>query len=127
LLCTSFQFRCLFRFFFFCRGVHFCLEVGFCPGGLSGVAEGYCVMLGAHLFGLLNVSQARLSWWWPTCSLSVWHGEAFHGLGIQGSKVSTLPCASPPPSMTPASLQAPWFTELTLSASVPQSPSWILF
>jgi hypothetical protein len=35
-----------------------------CPGGCAGLSWGwlveYCVMLGAHLFGLPNVSQARL-------------------------------------------------------------------
>jgi hypothetical protein len=35
-----------------------------CPGGLCwfipGVTEGYHMMLGSHLFGLLEVSQARL-------------------------------------------------------------------
>jgi hypothetical protein len=29
-------------------------------GVVPGVAEGYCVMLGSHLFGLLKVSQAHL-------------------------------------------------------------------
>jgi hypothetical protein len=44
----------------------------------------------------------------PTCSLSVlWHEEAFHKLGVQGVKVSTLPCASPLPNMAPASQQGP--------------------
>jgi hypothetical protein len=71
------------------------------------------VTLAAHLFGLPNVSQARLelavvmaAWgWWPTCSLSVsWHGEVFHGLGVQSAKVSTLPGASPLPSVAPAHL-----------------------
>jgi hypothetical protein len=76
------------------------------------------VTLGSHLFGLLKVSQACLelvagSWWlalvaawgWqPACFLSVlWHGEDFHRLGVQGAKVSTLPGASPPPSVAPAS------------------------
>jgi hypothetical protein len=46
--------------------------------------------------------------WQPACSLSVlWHGEAFHGLGFQGAKVSTLPDASHPPSMAPESQQGP--------------------
>jgi hypothetical protein len=35
-----------------------------CPGGYAGLSQGwlgeYCVMLGTHLFGLSNVSQARL-------------------------------------------------------------------
>jgi hypothetical protein len=55
-----------------------------------------------------------------TCSLSVtWHGEAFHGLGVQGVKVSTLLDAPLLPSMAPVSQQRPWFMELTLSASAP--------
>jgi hypothetical protein len=85
------------------------------------------VMLGAHLFGLLKVSRAHLElaasvsagrrWclagrqvggsgvgWRPACSFNIsWHGEAFHGLGFQGAKVSVLPGASPPPRMSPAS------------------------
>jgi hypothetical protein len=45
-----------------------CLFIFFCTGGISlsrglcwfipGVAEGYCVMFGVNLFGLLKVSQA---------------------------------------------------------------------
>jgi hypothetical protein len=70
------------------------------------------MMLGSHLFGLLKVSQARLEqaiWGWqPTCSLSVlWHGETFHGLGVQSAKVSALPGASPLPSVAPVSQQVP--------------------
>jgi hypothetical protein len=46
--------------------------------------------------------------WQPTCSFSIlWCGEAFHGVGDQGAKVSALPGASPLPSMSPASQQVP--------------------
>jgi hypothetical protein len=40
-------------------------------------------------------------WWWGSSSfLSVsCHVKAFHGLGIQGAKVSSLPGASSPPSV----------------------------
>jgi hypothetical protein len=85
----------------------------------------------AHLFVLLKVSQAHLepavAWGWrPTCSLSVlWHGEACHGLGVQGAKVSTVPGVSSPSSVPPESQLGPWFTELMLSASVSQPPFWI--
>jgi hypothetical protein len=83
---------------------------------IPGVAEGYRVTLAAHLFGQPKVSKqvqslwpvaAAAAWGWrPTCSLSVlWHGEVIHGLGIQCAKVSTLPGASPPPSVAPASQQ----------------------
>jgi hypothetical protein len=50
-----------------------------------------------------------VAWGWrPAYSLSVsWHGEAFHGLGVQGGKVSTLPGALPLPSEAPASQQGP--------------------
>jgi hypothetical protein len=68
-------------------------------------------------------------WWWqqPTCSLNVmWHGEVFHGLGDQGVQISTLFGVSPLPSVAATSQQGPGFTELMLSASAPQSPSWIL-
>jgi hypothetical protein len=72
--------------------------------------------------------QAGAAWSWQTvCSLSEsWCGEGFNGLGVQGAKVSSLPGASPPPSVSPESQQGPFFTELTLSASVSQSPFWIL-
>jgi hypothetical protein len=66
--------------------------------------------------------------WQPTCSFSVlWHGEAFHSIVIQGTKVSALPCVLPYPSMSPASQQGPWFPELMQSASVSQSPYGSLF
>jgi hypothetical protein len=104
---------------------------------IPGVAEGYHMTLGSHLFGLPKVSQASGWWpemaavecgWQPACSLSVlWLGEAFHGLGVQGAKVSTLPCASLPPTMAPASQPGQWFMELKLSATVLQSPFFISF
>jgi hypothetical protein len=45
----------------------------------------------AHLFVLLVDAQAGLywQWWWWSCEMApnflstVWHGEAFHGLGVQ--------------------------------------------
>jgi hypothetical protein len=116
--------------------VFFCVWRGsVCPGRscwlIPGVAEGCRVMLGVHPFGLLKVFWAHLELVTggspPPPSLNIsWHGEAFHGLGFQGPKVSTLSGASPLLSVAPVSHQSPWFTELTLSASVPQSPSWIL-
>jgi hypothetical protein len=58
LLCASFQFHCLFSFFFMGWGE------SVCPGRLClfipGVAEGYCLTLGTHLFGLPEVSLAHL-------------------------------------------------------------------
>jgi hypothetical protein len=46
--------------------------------------------------------------WQPTCSFSVlWHGEAFHGLGVQGAEVPGLPCALPQPSVSLVSQQGP--------------------
>jgi hypothetical protein len=52
-LCTTFLFHCLFSIFFcsLFRGLCWCIP---------GVAEGYHVMLGSHLFGLPKVSQASL-------------------------------------------------------------------
>jgi hypothetical protein len=48
------------------------------------------MMLGPHLFGLLNVSQVCLELA-AGSSLSVrWHGEAFYGLGLQGVEVLIL-------------------------------------
>jgi hypothetical protein len=57
LLVFSLLFIVQFCFFLFCRGI--CLPRGLCwfiPGWLGE----YHVMLGAHLFGLPNVSQAGL-------------------------------------------------------------------
>jgi hypothetical protein len=62
----------------------------------------------------------------PACSFIVlWHGEAFHGLGVQGAEISAFPCALPQPIMSPVSQQGLWFPELTQSASVSQLPFWI--
>jgi hypothetical protein len=60
------------------------------------------------------------------CSFSKsWRGEAFHELGVQSADVSALPGALLQPSVPPASRQSPWFTELTRSLAVSQSPPWI--
>jgi hypothetical protein len=57
LLCVSFQFLVYYSVFFY--GAE---EGSVCPGGYADLSQGwlgeYCVMLGAHLFGLPNVSQA---------------------------------------------------------------------
>jgi hypothetical protein len=57
----------------------------------------------------------------------MWHGEAFHRLGIQDVKILILLGALFPPSVAPAFQKGFLFMELTLSASVPLLPSWILF
>jgi hypothetical protein len=65
-------------------------------------------MLGTHLFGLPNVSQAGLE---PMLVAAAAHlfsqcNEAWRSLPqarVQGIEVLTLLCASPLPSMTPAS------------------------
>jgi hypothetical protein len=67
----------------------------------------------ARLFCGMEAWQAgrAVTWqmaaaWGTTCSFSVsWHGEVFHGLGVQGAKVSALPCALSQPA--PASQQGP--------------------
>jgi hypothetical protein len=60
-------------------------------------------------------------------SFSVWwHGEAFHELGVQRADVSALPSALPQPSVSLASHQSPWITEVRRSLAVFQSSSWIL-
>jgi hypothetical protein len=58
----SSQFHCLLSF-----SVSFCFvgEISLFRGlswFIPGVSEGYCMMLGAHLFGLPKVSQAYWSW-----------------------------------------------------------------
>jgi hypothetical protein len=61
-----------------------------------------------------------LAAWEPSCFLNVtWHAEAFYGLGVQDVEVLILLCALFPPSVAPAFQQGFWFTEQTLSASVP--------
>jgi hypothetical protein len=61
-----------------------------------------------------------------SCSLcKSWGREAFQELGVQSADVLALPCGLPQPSVSPESQQSPWFTELTQSAAVSQSPSWI--
>jgi hypothetical protein len=54
-----------------------------------------------------------------TCSsFSVWWcGEAFHELGVQSADVSVLPGALPQSSMSPASHQSPWITEVRRSVA----------
>jgi hypothetical protein len=51
----------LFSFFFF---LFFVEQGSACPGGYAGLSQGclgeYWVKLGAHLFAVLNVSQAGL-------------------------------------------------------------------
>jgi hypothetical protein len=56
-----------------------------------------------------------------TCySFSIlWHGEAFHELGVQSADVSALLGALPQSSMSPA-----WITEVRRSVAVSRSPSW---
>jgi hypothetical protein len=106
-------------------------------GGCAGLSQGWlrdtawCLALTClvcwrspkHVWSWQPVEPVVATWgWWPTCSLNIsWCGEA-RG---QGAEVSTLPGASPLPSMTPVSQQGLWFTELMLSASVSQSPFWI--
>jgi hypothetical protein len=127
LLCASFQFTVycsVFVLFYLCQ------EWGgsVCPGSYAGLSQGwlgeYYVMLGAHLFGMLNVSQAGLELlsdsWEPSCFFSVmWCGEAFCGLGVQGVEVLILLSSLFLQSVAPASQQGFWFMELTLSASAP--------
>jgi hypothetical protein len=68
---------------------------------LAVLQDGGLVACGAE-------AQQKAAAWRPTFSFSgSWHGEAFHGLGIQGVKVSDLPGALPQPSVSPASLQGP--------------------
>jgi hypothetical protein len=81
-------------------------------------------MLGAHL--LVCQMSPKQVWSWclvamqPSCFLCViCHGEAFHGLGVQGVKILILTGALFPPNVVPASQQDFGVTELTLSASVP--------
>jgi hypothetical protein len=45
---------------------------------------------------------------WPACSFIVlWHGEDFHGLGVQGVEVSAVPGALPQPRVSHVSQQGP--------------------
>jgi hypothetical protein len=112
----------VYSVFFFFAG-----EGSVCAGGLCsfipGVTEGYCMMLVSHLFGLPKVRDVEVAAHLFCQCIVVW--RSLPGLGVQGATVLTLLGASPPPSEAPASQQGPWFTELTLSASVTQLPFWI--
>jgi hypothetical protein len=58
--------------------------------------------------------------WQPSCFLSVtWHGEAFHGLGVQGVEVLIFLAALFPSSVAPVSQRGFGVSEFMLSASVP--------
>jgi hypothetical protein len=80
--------------------------------------------------GLLNISQAGLE---PASggpgallfSSVMWHGD-FHRLVVQGVEVLIFLGALFLPIVAPASRQYFRFIELTLSASAPYSPFWIL-
>jgi hypothetical protein len=87
----------------------------------------YHVMLGAHLFGLPNVSQACLE---PVAAVATamtahlfsqcnvaW--RSFLGLGGQGVEVLILLGVLFPPCVASASQQGFGVTELTLSGSAP--------
>jgi hypothetical protein len=82
----------------------------------------------------LSVEQplCRPMEWGLVCSAGFsfsksWSREAFQELGVQSADVSIHPGALPQQSVSPASQQSPWFTELTQSAAMSQSPSWIIF
>jgi hypothetical protein len=87
--------------------------VGLQGRGLAGQCPVLAGLWGGDLVGLhgreLVGLQMVVVWvWLPTCSLSVlWHGEAFHRLGVQGSQLSALPCALYQPSVSSASQQGP--------------------
>jgi hypothetical protein len=74
-------------------------------GGLAGQwASGWVAVWQACRVGAQWMAAA----WGPTCSFSVlWGGGAFHGSGVQGAEVSTLPGALPQPSVSPVSQQGP--------------------
>jgi hypothetical protein len=85
-------------------GVLFLLFVFFLP---HVAPEGKYSVWSAE--GLPNTFGGSM-WSWPagsgigvvTCFLSVlWHEEAFHRLGSQGARVSSLPCASSLPHVSP--------------------------
>jgi hypothetical protein len=97
LLCVSFQFlvycSVFWVLFCFCR-IGVSVPRGLCwfiPGVDVGILhDDWCSPV-----GLPNVSQAgwsqHLAAQEPSCFLSVtWHGEAFHGLGVQGVEILIL-------------------------------------
>jgi hypothetical protein len=105
-----------------------------CPGGYAGLSQGwlweYCMIFGAHLFGLLNVSQAGLALLsggagallFSQCNVAC---DAFHRLRVQGVEVPILLSALFPPSAVPASQPDSRVTELMLPAPAPRLPSLI--
>jgi hypothetical protein len=76
-----------------------------------------------------GAAALRAYWAGVACSIcpsfSVWLcGEASHKLGVQSADVSALPGVLPQSSMSPASCQSPWITEVRRSVVVFWSPSW---
>jgi hypothetical protein len=63
-----------------------------------------------------------------TCySFSIWWcGEASQNLGVQSADVSALLGVLPQSSVSPASYQSPWITEVRRSVAVFWSPSCVL-
>jgi hypothetical protein len=127
LCCVSFRFLVYCSFFWgegsLPRGL--CWFIPGVPGGI--LHDAWC-----SPDGLPNVCKQvwsqSLAVQQPSCFLSVtWHGEAFHrlGKGVQGVKALFLLAALFPPSVAPAPQQGFGVTELMLSASAPQLPSWI--
>jgi hypothetical protein len=120
-LCASFQFLVYCTFFFFCMG--FSTASGYASLSQGWLGE-YHVILGAYLFGLLNVSQAGLEVASGSaaaiCFLSVmWCGEVFYRLGVWSVEVLILFGALFLPSVAPVFQQDFVVTELTLSCSAP--------
>jgi hypothetical protein len=110
-------------FFFFSAGQGVLQPRGLCwfiPGWLGE----YCMMPGPHLL-ICWISPKQV---WsqqlvvrklPCFICVIWHGEAFHGLGVQAAKVLMFFGALFLPSVAPAFQQCFWFTDLMLSASAP--------
>jgi hypothetical protein len=56
-----------------------------------------------------------------------WCGEAFLEVGVQSADVLALPGALPQSSVSPASQQSPWVTEVRRSVAVSWSPFSLIY
>jgi hypothetical protein len=123
LLCVTFQFLVFCSLFFPWKG-----RRSVCPGAMlvyprGGWGNTTWPLVFTCLVCWISPKQVwsqHLATQQPSSFLIVmWHGEAFHGPGVQNVEVLILLAALFPPSVAPASQRGFGVTELTLSASVP--------
>jgi hypothetical protein len=121
LCCVSFQFLIYCSVFFFVGGVVAQGAMLVYPRGGWGIPHDvWCSPVWYAKCLPSRFGAGVWQQWEPSCFLSVmWHGDAFHGLGVQGIQVLILLAALFLPSVASASQWGFGVMELTLSASAP--------